>query len=96
MYDTQDVFYKSAIYEKSKSIRDNTTYDFKNIFSHNLSSSLNSIIQVNNTLYSYEKLSEYGHVEISSDSYSCLSNDNGLIKLQNKIIETYTYDKDIV
>ena len=36
MYSTKDMFYKSAIYDKGKSERTGTTYDFKNIFSHNL------------------------------------------------------------
>lgn len=97
MYDSQDMFYKSAIYDKSKSIRDGTTYDFKNVFSHNLSTSLTSIVQVNNTLYTYEKLSQYGHVEISVDSYSYLTEkDNGSVELPNKTIETYTYDKGVI
>ena len=97
MYDSQDMFYKSAIYDKSKSIRDGTTYDFKNVFSHNLSTSLTSIVQVNNTLYTYEKLSQYGHVEISVDSYSYLAEkDNGSVELPNKTIETYTYDKGVI
>lgn len=97
MYDSQDMFYKSAIYDKSKSIRDGTTYDFKNVFSHNLSTSLTSIIQVNNILYTYEKISQYGHIEISVDSYSYLAEkDNGSVKLPNKIIETYTYNIDVI
>ena len=96
MYDTQKMFYKSAIYDKSKSIRDGTTYDFKNIFAHTLSSSLSNIVQVNNTLYACDNISPYGHVEISSDIYSYLSNDNGALTLPNKTIETYLYDRNVI
>lgn len=69
MYSTDKMFFKSAIYDKSKTERTDTTYDFKNIFSHNISTPYKDVIQVDNTLYAIEDLSPNGHISISSDSY---------------------------
>lgn len=96
MYSTKDMFYKSAIYDKGKSERTGTTYDFKNIFSHNLAEPYKDAIQVDNTIYSIADLSPYGHINISSDSYQFLAEDNNNVTLVDKDIETCLYDRDAV
>lgn len=96
MYNTKDMFYKSAIYDKGKSERTDTTYDFKNIFLHALSQPYKDVIQVQNTLYAIADFSEYGHINISSDSYQFLAQDNNSITLPYEKIQTYLYNKNIV
>lgn len=96
MYNTKDMFYKSAIYDKGKSERNDTTYDFKNIFLHNLSQPYKDVIQVQNTLYAIADFSEYGHINIDEDSYQFLAQDNNNIALPYEKIQTYLYNKDVV
>lgn len=96
MYSTKDMFYKSAIYDKGKSNRTGTTYDFKNIFSHNLEEPYKDVAHIENTLYASTALSPYGHIDISCDSYQYLAQDNGNIKLHNVEIETCLYNRDAV
>lgn len=93
IYDSEDVYYKSAIYSRPISKRDSTTYDFVNSFSYNMPSSLTNIEKIGNTLYSYANLYTNGHVRISSDSYSFLSIDNGSSSLYDVSVATVTYDK---
>ena len=96
IYNTKDMFYKSAIYDKGKSERTGTTYDFKNIFSHVLEQPYKDVIQVENTLYAIADLSPYGHIEIDEDVYQYLAIDNNKITLNNIDIQTCLYDKNEV
>lgn len=96
MYSTAKTFYKSALYNRPQSQRDNTTYDYSNIFSRNITESLTTITKVDDIMFSYIPLSPNGHIDIEVDSYSFISIDNGyfLDKLPDYEISTCLYNRN--
>lgn len=96
LYDSSEVFYKSAIYGKGKSQRTDTTFDFQNITNHKLSSQLCSVLQIDNIIYALEGATPYGHYGITEDIYAHMSSNNGQLLPDNVRIETVIYDRDYI
>lgn len=92
LYDSNNVFFKSAIYNISKINRTDTSKDFVNI-TDSPTGSLSSGIQVNGTLYILK--SPTVNSSLNFDVYQLLSEDNGLYEIEytNTISTTiYNYD----
>ena len=83
LYDSSEVFYKSAIYGKGKSQRTDTTFDFQNITNHKLSSQLCSVLRIDNIIYALEGATPYGHYGITEDIYAHMSSNNGQLLPDN-------------
>ena len=96
MYNSKDVFWKSAIYKTSKTARTDTTFDFQDIFQHNLSSHLTNAIEVDNTIYILGQKSDLGHMKISSDILTYISCDNGMVIPDADKIQTVIYNKQYI
>lgn len=92
MYMSDTCFYKSAIYNTSKTLRTDTTYDFNNITNHKLSAGFINFIQVNNTLYGLEPMTQFGRYVIDTDIYSYISADNNRLLPESSNISTIIYN----
>lgn len=97
LYDSKKMFYKSAIYGKNKTAQKGTTFDFQDIFAHQLTNDLSCGIQVDDTLYLLQSdTTSNGHANLATDSYAFLSADTGDLSIGQVPISTYTYNRDVI
>ncbi len=94
MYDSKDPMYKSSMYKKGKTQRNNTTNDFYDVINHKLSSDLINTIQVDNIIYALEPKNEYGRYNLSCDILNYLSTDNKQLLPPIDKIKTVIYKYD--
>lgn len=96
MYDSKTPFYKSAIYKKGKSQRNNTTYDFQDTTNHKLEHDLINAVQVENIIYAIEPKNSAGRYDLSCDIWSWISVDHNYVLPPLNKIDTTIYDFDYI
>lgn len=97
LYNSNELYLKSAIYNNNKYSALPNTNNFQNIFNYRLSDNNNSKniinqIQVDNYIYQLNTRSNFGKIYLTQDIYAELSVNNGYGKIPNTRISTCLFD----